>query len=158
MARPKERYTPMPLAERTATTTWTGDLASGSGELSFATGAVSGLPVSWAARAETPGGKTSPEELLAAAQSSCFAMALSGGLARAGHPAERLDVSATCTLDRIDGKPTVTNMHISVRGVVPGIEESAFQELTADAAKGCPVARAIQGNVAQQLTASLISE
>jgi len=146
----------MALADRTATTVWTGDLASGSGVLNFGTGAAGNLPVSWAARTETAGGKTSPEELLAAAQSSCFAMALTSGLARAGHPAERLEVEATCSLDRVDGTPTVTAMAIRVTGTVPGIEEEVFQEAAQAAAKGCPVARALHGNVEQTLTAELL--
>src|SRR5581483_11393785 len=116
----------MPLAERASTAVWTGDLMSGSGELSFGTGALPNTPVSWAARTVSPDGKTSPEELLAAAQAACFAMALSGRLAREGHPPERLEVEARCTLDRVDDKPTVTRMDITVQGTVPGLGESEF--------------------------------
>ena len=148
---------PMALAERTATTVWTGDLASGSGELTFGTGAIGAQPVSWAARTESSDGKTSPEELLAAAQASCLAMALSAGLARAGHPADRLEVRATATLDRVDGAPTVTQMDIRIEGSVPGMGEAAFEEAARAAASGCPIARALKGNVHQNVSARLLT-
>src|ERR671930_1073560 len=87
----------MASAERTATTVWEGDLAHGSGNLSLTSGATGDLPVTWASRTERSAGKTSPEELIAAAHASCFSMALSHGLGEAGTPPERLDVSATVT-------------------------------------------------------------
>jgi osmotically inducible protein OsmC len=82
-------------------------------------------------------------------------MAFSGGLARAGHRAERLEVTATCTLDRVDEKPTVTAMHIDVKGSVPGIESDAFQTAAEAAATGCPISRALKGNVEHTVTATL---
>jgi osmotically inducible protein OsmC len=145
----------MPLAVRSATTKWTGDLVSGSGELDFETGAARSLPVSWAARTEEPGGKTSPEELLAAAQASCYAMALASTLARDGHPPEALDVTASATLDRVDGKPKVTEVIIQVRGRVPGIDASTFQETATRAEQGCPIANALRGNVQVKVEAEL---
>jgi lipoyl-dependent peroxiredoxin len=145
----------MPLAVRSATTKWTGDLLSGSGELGFGTGAASSLPVSWAARTEEPGGKTSPEELLAAAQASCYAMALASTLAREGHPPEGLDVTASATLDRVDGKPKVTEMNIQVKGRVPGIDAATFQETADRAEHGCPIANALRGNVLLRVEAEL---
>ena len=98
----------MASAERTATTVWEGDLAHGNGILSLTSGATDDLPVTWASRTERSAGKTSPEELVAAAHASCFSMALSHGLAESGHPPDRLDVSATVTLSLDDG-PKVTS-------------------------------------------------
>ena len=92
-------------AIRRAEATWSGALTSGSGEVSaISSGAFSALPVTWASRTETSDGRTSPEELVAAAHASCFAMALSGALARAGTPPERLDVSAEVTFDKLEPK------------------------------------------------------
>src|SRR6266542_5522393 len=115
----------MANAERTATTVWEGDLAHGNGVLSLKSGATPDLPVTWASRTERSDGKTSPEELIAAAHSSCFSMALSAGLTGSGHPPERLDVSATVTLT-LDGGPKVSSSHITVRGVVPGLDADGF--------------------------------
>ena len=109
----------MANVERTATTVWEGDLAHGNGVLSLKSGAAPDLPVTWASRTERSDGKTSPEELVAAAHASCFSMALSHELAQAGNAPERLDVSATVTLS-MDGGPKVTSSHLTVRGVVPG--------------------------------------
>lgn len=141
----------MPLAERSANVTWSGDLLSGSGELRLDSGAAPPFPVSWSARTEDADGRTSPEELLAAAQATCFSMALSNNLAKAGHPAERLDVSASCALDRVDGAATVTAMTISVRGKVPGMDPETFTQAAEEAAQGCPIAKALRGNVEQSL-------
>src|SRR3989475_10544651 len=115
----------MASAERTATTVWEGDLAHGNGTLSLTSGATGDLPVTWAARTERSDGKTSPEELIAAAHSSCFSMALSSGLTGGGNAPERLEVTATVTLDTVDGSPTVTTSHLSVSGSVPGIDQAA---------------------------------
>ncbi len=108
-------------ATRTAEVAWDGDLTSGSGTITkVGSGAFGQLPVSWAARTEAPGGKTSPEELLAAAHASCFAMALSGALARAGTPPASLAVSAAVTFDKGDDGWRVTTSALTVRGHVPG--------------------------------------
>src|SRR5215472_14398864 len=104
----------MAMAERTANCAWDGDLPHGSGQLSGASGALGDLPVTWASRTERSDGKTSPEELIAAAHASCYSMALSHGLGEAGTPPEHLDVSAKVTLDSIDGAPTVTTSEITV--------------------------------------------
>jgi len=145
----------MPLAERTAVAHWKGDLLHGTGDVSFKTGAVSALPVSWTSRVEDPAGNTSPEELLAAAQAVCYAMSLSNVLARGGHTPNNLDVTATCTFDRVDGNATITEMALSVRGAVEGVDALDFQAAADEAEQACPVANAIRGNVEITLEADL---
>src|SRR5205085_8236378 len=100
--------TRMPIAERTAQTTWKGSLAAGEGTLTSGSGALGELPVTWASRTERSEGKTSPEELIAAAHASCFSMALSHELTQGGNEPDQLDVTAVVTLDRVDDAPTVT--------------------------------------------------
>jgi osmotically inducible protein OsmC len=141
---------------RRADATWQGDLLSGSGVVSASTsGAFSDLPVSWASRTEASNGKTSPEELVAAAHASCFSMAFSSNLAKAGFPAERLDVSADVTFDKLEGGWTVTRSALTVRGVVPGISPEAFQTAAEAARDGCPISRALKGNVELSVDATL---
>src|SRR5450755_1060284 len=135
----------MAMAERSATTSWEGDLAHGNGVLSGASGALGDLPVTWASRTERSDGKTSPEELIAAAHSSCFSMAFSSTLAQAGHVPERLEVTAKVTLDMVDGAPTVTTSELTVSGTVPGVDQAAFAAAASEAAKGCPISRALAG-------------
>ena len=135
-------------ARREARAVWNGDLMSGSGTVSGASsGKVMDLPVSWSARTEAPGGKTSPEELLAAAHASCFAMALSGGLARAGTAPTRLEVSAAVTFDKIGDNWTVVSSELEVRGQVPGAEADKFRQAAEGAKDNCPISRALKGNV-----------
>lgn len=135
-------------ATRTATVTWTGSLAEGSGTVSAASsGLFTDLPVSWASRTEAVDGRTSPEELLAAAHASCFAMALSGALARAGSPPEHVHVSATVTFDKVGDSWTVTRSQLEVVGTVPGMDEAAFDAAAQSARDGCPISRALAGNV-----------
>jgi osmotically inducible protein OsmC len=127
--------------ERTMSTTWRGSLMEGEGTIHEAgSGAFGSLDVSWPSRAEAPNGKTSPEELIAAAHSACFAMALSHGLAQAGTPAERLDTSATVTFVPGEG---ITKIALSVRGNVPGLGAAAFVEAAEGAKEGCPVSKAL---------------
>jgi osmotically inducible protein OsmC len=135
----------MAMAERTAQTTWQGDLAHGQGVITSGSGALGELPVTWASRTQRSDGKTSPEELIAAAHCSCFSMALSSGLTQAGTAPERLQVTATVTLDQVEGAPTVTTSHLQVSGVVPGIDQAGFQEAADGAAKNCPISRALGG-------------
>jgi osmotically inducible protein OsmC len=143
-------------AVRSATVEWVGDLASGSGQLSAGTsGAFSALPVTWASRTERADGRTSPEELLAAAHASCYAMAFSSELAKAGSPPERLEVSSEINADRVDGKWTVISSKLTVRGRVAGLEERRFRALAEQAKDGCPISRALQGNVALSVEARL---
>lgn len=135
----------MAMAERSATTAWEGDLPHGNGTLNGASGALSGLAVTWASRTERSDGKTSPEELIAAAHSSCFSMALSNELSQAGSDPEHLEVTAKVTLDQKDGAPTVTTSELTVTGRVPGIDQAAFERAAQEAGKNCPISRALAG-------------
>ena len=129
--------------ERSAHVVWQGDLMNGSGTIAEApSGAFGPLDVSWASRAEEPNGRTSPEELIASAWASCFARALSGGLARAGTPPERLETSATVTFQPGEG---IIKGALTVRGTVPGMDESAFKDAAEDAKQNCPVSKALAG-------------
>jgi osmotically inducible protein OsmC len=141
---------------RSATATWSGDLSSGSGEVSSSTsGQFRSLPISWSARTQEPEGRTSPEELLAAAHAACFSMALSSNLAKAGHVAERLEVRADVTFEKRDEGWTVTGSHLTVRGRVPTADEATFRDLAQRSKDGCPVSRALKGNVALSVDATL---
>jgi lipoyl-dependent peroxiredoxin len=137
----------VPIATREAEIVWEGPLASGTGRVSSGSGALGELPVTWASRTERPDGKTSPEELIAAAHASCFAMAISLVLGENHTPPERLVVRASCTLDEVDGAPKVTSSELSVRARVDGIEPSGFEDQVARAADLCPVSNALRGNV-----------
>lgn len=142
---------------RYAETTWTGDLMSGSGSIDYvSSGAFSRQPVSWAARTEEHKGKTSPEELIAAAHASCFSMAFSNGLAKNGTPATKLNVKATVTFDKTDAGWGIAKSEIEVRGQVPGLDQAKFAELAEAAKDGCPVSRALKGNVALSVSATLV--
>ena len=144
-------------AVRRADATWSGDLPSGKGSVSASSsGKFKDLDVSWARRSEAEAqGVTSPEELLAAAHASCFAMALSAGLGRAGTPPERLDVSAEVTFDRSGDGFKVTSSKLTVRGKVPGIDAAAFEKAAEGAKDGCPISGALKGNVELSVSATL---
>ena len=135
----------MAIAERTGHCTWEGDLSHGTGVVTGDSGALGELPVTWASRTERSDGKTSPEELVAAAHASCFSMALSHGLSQAGNPPERLEVSAKVTLDQRDGAPTVTSSELTVSGRVPGLDQDGFARAASDAGQNCPISRALGG-------------
>jgi len=135
----------MAIAERTAETIWDGALATGRGAISGNSGAIAALPVTWAARTEEPGGLTSPEELAAAAHSSCFSMALALRLGENKLRPQRLAVSATVTLDEVDGLPTIVSSALVVRGKVPGIDAAGFASVVDEAAALCPVSRLFAG-------------
>ena len=142
-------------AIRRAEVTWDGDLMTGSGTVSaVSSGAFSDLPVSWAARTEHPD-KTSPEELVAAAHASCYAMAFSGRLARFGTPPQRLSVSADVTFDKLEAGWKVTSSRLTVRGVVPGISAEDFVSEAEAARDGCPISVALSGNVELSVDAAL---
>ena len=127
--------------ERRAQVIWRGDLMSGSGRIENVTsGAIGGLDVSWPARSEDPGGKTSPEELIAAAHATCFAMALSHGLAQGGHVPERLDTSATVSFQPGEG---IAKIALTVEGRIPGLDAGAFEEAAKQAKENCPVSKAL---------------
>ena len=135
-----------------ADATWEGDLMSGSGVVTPESGAFGGLPMSWASRAERAKGKTSPEELLAAAHAACFCMAFSNGLAKAGHKPQRLNTRADVEFVPGTGITAVT---LSVRGRVSGIDKAEFQNLAEAAKEGCPISKALHGNVDLKLNATL---
>ncbi len=141
---------------RRAEVTWEGDLLSGSGRVTASSSrAFAELPVSWASRTEAPGGRTSPEELIAAAHASCFAMALSFGLANAKTPPRRLEVSADVTFDKVDGGWRVVSSALTVRGRVPGLDNDGFRRAAEAAKDGCPVSQALKGNVKLSVQATL---
>lgn len=140
---------------RRAEAVWSGDLLSGSGTVSGTTGLFRDLPVSWASRTEAPGGKTSPEELLAAAHAACFSMALSSNLAKRGHTAERLAVAAAVTFEKQEEGWTVMASALTVTGRVPGVSADEFAQVAGIAKDGCPISRALKGNVELSVEASL---
>ena len=127
---------------RSATTTWEGGLTDGKGRVALESSGIGTFDVSWAARSEEPGGLTSPEELIAAAHSSCFSMALSAALGKAGTPPQRLETHA-----EVDFQPGtgITQIRLSVRGDVPGIDADAFQQAAEGAKTNCPVSKALAG-------------
>ena len=143
-------------APRRADAVWTGPLAQGSGEVTLSTsGAAGPLPVTWASRTERSNGKTSPEELVAAAHASCYCMALSHILGEAGTPPEKLETSATVTFKEIEGGWKTGSSHITVKGTVPGIDEAAFKKAAEGARDGCPISGALKGNVEISVEATL---
>ena len=148
----------MANAVRRARAVWDGDLMSGHGVVSaISSGAFSDMLVSWASRVEDSGGRTSPEELLASAHASCFCMALSAILGRAGTPPKKLEASAEVTFQQIEGGWKVETSSLAVKGDVPGIDAETFAA-AADAAKdGCPISGALKGNVDFNVTAELAS-
>src|SRR5712692_11394950 len=119
----------MAKAERKAEVTWEGSLMQGSGKIvSVGSGALGELPITWASRTERSDGKTSPEELIAAAHAGCYAMAFSNTLNSGGTPPERLHVTATCTLDRVGGGLKITTVRLDVRGRVPNLDHAGFEQ------------------------------
>jgi osmotically inducible protein OsmC len=141
-------------AERTAEVTWKGSLFEGSGTIErVESGAFGPLDVTWASRAEEPDGRTSPEELIAAAHAACFSMAFSNGLAEAGNPPERLETSATVTFVPGTG---ITKSALRVRGSVPGMDEATFVEKAEAAKENCPVSKALAAVPEITLDAALV--
>lgn len=125
---------------RTATTHWTGPLMGGSGTVTLMSSGLGSYDVDWPARAEAPGGKTSPEELIAAAHSACFSMALSHALAQAGTPPTTLDTEAEVGFQPGTG---ITGIHLRVRAEVPGLDAEQFRQTAEGAKAGCPVSKAL---------------
>ena len=143
-------------AIRQAEATWEGDLASGKGVVSASTSrAFTELPVTWGSRAESDEGRTSPEELVAAAHAACFCMALSHGLTEGGTPPQRLVVGAAVTFDQVEGGWKVVSSALTLRGRVPGIDEAGFRQAAEAAKDGCPISGALKGNVALSVEAFL---
>lgn len=145
----------MAMVDREAHVVWQGNLANGSGNLSEGSGVLNNTPVTFASRVERPDGKTSPEELIAAAHATCYAMALSNVLSEHDAQPERLEVDAVCTLD--DQQLKITNVNLDVRGTVPGIREDEFGNAAREAEQLCPVSNALRGNVEIQLQTRLES-
>lgn len=131
---------------------WEGDLLTGNGTTSLETGACGPLPITWKARSEAHDGVTSPEELIAAAHASCYSMAFSSALAKNETPPTSLDVVATATFVPGTG---ITTMHLDVTAVIPGLDDEDFQDLAETAKNGCPVSKALAGNVEISLSATL---
>ncbi|HET8879515.1 MAG TPA: OsmC family protein [Arthrobacter sp.] len=127
---------------RTAHTVWNGDLMTGAGNTSLDTSGVGTFDVTWKARAESAEGKTSPEELIAAAHSACFSMAFSHALAQAGHTPEEVNTKADVTFEPGTG---ITGSHLTLNARVPGISEEDFQRIAGEAKTGCPVSAALTG-------------
>ena len=143
-------------AERRAEAVWEGNLIQGSGKVvSVGSGAIGELPITWASRTERSDGKTSPEELIAAAHAACYAMAFSHTLAQAGTPAERLLVNAVCTFEQVEAGFKITTMDLDVRGKVPGLDEAGFEKAAQQAEQGCPVSNALRNNVQIRVKAHL---
>ena len=141
---------------RKAQAVWEGDLLSGSGHVSSGTTQhFRDLAVTWGSRIEDPAGRTSPEELLAAAHASCYSMALSNILAKAGTPPERLEVSAEVTFDKLEPGWRVTTTTFRVRGRVPGGDAESFREAAESAKQNCPISQALKGNVEMTVEATL---
>ncbi|HZU69023.1 MAG TPA: OsmC family peroxiredoxin [Ktedonobacteraceae bacterium] len=148
----------MVKAERHAQVEWQGSLVKGNGKIvEVGSGAIGQLPITWASRTERSDGRTSPEELIAAAHAACYAMAFSHALAQAGTPAESLNVNATCTFEQVEGGFKITTMNLDVKGKVPGMDEASFEKAAQQAEQGCPVSNALRNNVQIRLNAHLES-
>ena len=141
---------------RFAEATWNGDLLNGSGTINYvSSGALSRTPVTWASRTEEHNGRTSPEELIAAAHAACFSMAFSGALARNGTPPTKLDVKAVVSFEKLEAGWKLTKSELTVRGTVPGLDEAKFIEIANVSKDGCPVSGALKGNVELSVDAAL---
>jgi lipoyl-dependent peroxiredoxin len=145
----------MLIAQRTADVIWDGSLERGSGNVSSGSGALADMPVTWAARTEASGGKTSPEELIAAAHATCFTMALALVLAKAGAPPQRLVTRARCVLEEDHGAPRITEVAITVSARIDSLAAEAFQAAVDAASTLCPVSNALRGNVEIAIEAKL---
>jgi osmotically inducible protein OsmC len=142
-------------AQSRAEAVWEGSLTGGGGTVTLASGVAPPLPVTWAARTSRSAGKTSPEELVAAAHASCYCMALSNDLAENGTPPAKLEVGATVTFANVNGAWKVTRSALTVRGTVPGLDAAGFARM-ADAAKdGCPISVALKNNIEITVAATL---
>ena len=142
--------------ERNARATWQGDLRGGSGQFDLeSSGAIQGEEVTFASRFEQPGGKTSPEELIAAAHATCFSMALANGLAQDGHAPTKLETDAQVTLDNAGGGFSITAIKLTVVGQVDGLDEDGFRKAAQQAKENCPVSKALAAVPEITLDASL---
>ena len=148
----------MPKVQRNADVVWEGNVARGNGTIQGGTGALSGLPFSLPTRIGDPEGKTSPEELVAAAEAACFTMSLSGVLTRAGTPPERLESNALVTVDEVDGSHRIVTVDLTVVGHVSGIDDETFQQAAREAEQGCTISNALRAGAEIRLDARLESE
>ena len=137
---------------------WNGDLFNGSGLVRVESGAIPEQPITWASRTQRAQGKTSPEELIAAAHAGCYAMALSNTLAKQGTPPNRLEVTATATFEKVAEGFRITTMELDVQGVVPGMDQQGFQAAAIKGEQGCPVSNALRNNVNILVKAQLLPE
>lgn len=135
----------MAIAVRMAQTTWEGPLISGTGTVRMGSGAAGELAVTWASRTERADGRTSPEELAAAAHSACYAMALAMRLGERKAVPERLTITATVTLDQTGGVPTIVSSHLDVTASIPGLDKTGFDAVIGEASDLCPVSRLFAG-------------
>ena len=140
------------MPTRSASAKWEGGLKGGRGSFSGATGLAG--QYNFSSRFEDGQG-SNPEELLAAAEAACFSMALSGGLEKNGTPPTSIETTARCTVEKVGEGFSITTMQLDVRGTVPNIDAATFQRIAKDSLTGCPVSRALKGNVDLQLTATL---
>jgi osmotically inducible protein OsmC len=144
------------VAERQATAVWEGGLTDGTGMFSVGSGAFPNQPVTWASRTEDPAGRTSPEELIAAAHASCYAMAFSYTLQQAGHPPQQLTVTARIGFTpKQGGGFEISYSNLTARGKVPGLDQAQFADLARKGEEGCPVSNALRNNVKIGLEATL---
>ena len=142
-------------AERRADVTWEGNLARGHGTLNVGSGAISNQEITWASRTERADGKTSPEELIAAAHASCYAMSLSNALSSTGNTPEQLSVNAVSTLEQVEGGFKITQIQLNVHAKVAGLDNDSFQQAVQKAEQGCPVSNALRNNVSIHVNAQL---
>jgi osmotically inducible protein OsmC len=146
----------VPRIERTAEAVWEGNVARGSGTIAGRSSGAFELPYSLATRIGSPEGKTSPEELVAAAHAGCFAMSLASELTQGGNPAERLAVAATCVMDEVEGRGhLIVASRLEVTARVPDLEATAFDELVAKADAGCPLSTLIRATAEVEVSARL---
>lgn len=146
----------MATAERRAEVIWQGTLTEGSGKITqVGSGALHDLPITWASRVERSDGRTSPEELIAAAHASCYAMAFSNTLAQAGTPAEQLTINAVCSLELGSGGLKIVSVDLNVRGRVPGLDQGGFEKVAQQAEQNCPVSNVLRNGLQIRLNAQL---
>jgi len=136
---------------RSANAVWKGDLKSGTGTISAPSGVLSEAAFTFATRFENRPG-TNPEELVAAAHAGCFSMALSAELGKAGMRPESIETTAAVTLETVDGKPTVTRSHLTVKATVPGADRERFLEVAGVAKAGCPISRLLKAEITMEAT------
>lgn len=143
------------MPTRSASATWKGGLKNGSGNFTAAGGL--GGKYTFASRFEDAAGGVNPEDLLASAEAACYSMALSGSLEKNGTPPNSIDTTAKCTVERVEVGFAITTMDLEVRASVPNIDDATFQKIAAATKDGCPVSKALKGNVNIRLTATLTS-